>query len=115
MNHRIKELIEQAGFEEKDGRISIQGVYMFNTTRMEKFAELIVEECSDIVASRPYIDDGNWPHPSTMIKNQFGIEEPKEFAWVCEKCGANRAKEPCKLAVEGKAVYGNCPIIGVEE
>jgi hypothetical protein len=41
MNEQIKELIEQAGFEEKDGHISIQGVYMFNTTRMEKFAELV--------------------------------------------------------------------------
>jgi len=49
MNQRIKELIEQAGFEEKDGHISIQGVYMFNTNRMEKFAELIVKECSDVV------------------------------------------------------------------
>ena len=45
MNKQIKELIEQAGFEEKDGHISIQGVYMFNTTRMEKFAELLIREC----------------------------------------------------------------------
>ena len=44
MNEQIKELIEQAGFEEKDGHISIQGVYMFNTHRMEKFAQLIVRE-----------------------------------------------------------------------
>ena len=110
MNNRIRELAQQAGYSPLEPRAfadDLQEVFL------QKFAELIVEECSDIVASRPYIDDGNWPHPSTMIKNQFGIEEPKEFAWVCEKCGANRAKEPCKLAVEGKAVYGNCPIIGV--
>jgi hypothetical protein len=52
MNERIKQLIEQAEFEENDGHISIQGVYMFNTTRMEKFAELIIRECAKIA------DDG---------------------------------------------------------
>ena len=40
-----------------------------------KFAELIVQECADVVASRPYIDDGNWSHPSMMIKKHFGVEE----------------------------------------
>lgn len=76
MNHRIKELIEQAGFEEKDGHISIQGVYMFNTTRMEKLAELIVRECIDIVS--PYairmenFDGGN---PIADLKKHFGVEE----------------------------------------
>ena len=49
MNERIKELIEQSGFEEQDGHISIKGVYMFNTHRMEKFAELIVRECISIM------------------------------------------------------------------
>lgn len=59
MNKQIKELIEQAGFEEKDGHISIQGVYMFNTTRMEKLAELIIRECTEQVKGQylPVMED----------------------------------------------------------
>ena len=69
MNKQIKELIEQAGFEEKDGHISIQGVYMFNTTRMEKFAELIVRECADIVdRAEPY-------KANDLILKHFGVEQ----------------------------------------
>ena len=70
MNERIKELIEQAGFEEKDGRISIQGVYMFNTTRMEKFAELIIRECVN-AAEEAQADF----YVVNNIKTRFGIEE----------------------------------------
>lgn len=65
MNEQIKELIEQAGFEEKDGHISIQGVYMFNTTRMEKFAELIVRECARQVNC----------YEALNILEHFGVEE----------------------------------------
>ena len=65
MNQQIKELIEQAGFEEKDGHISIQGVYMFNTTRMEKFAELIVRECASKVTRNEALN----------IFEHFGVEE----------------------------------------
>ena len=80
MNERIKELIEQAGFEEKDGRISIQGVYMFNTTRMEKFAELIVKECADI-CNKIYFDrypdaeDFERSEEGDAIKEHFGVKE----------------------------------------
>ena len=77
MNEQIKELIEQAGFEEKDGHISIQGVYMFNTTRMEKFAELIVKECME------QLNISNVPAPISAglnlgrvaIKEHFGVEK----------------------------------------
>ena len=69
MNEQIKELIEQAGFEEKDGHISIQGVYMFNTHRMEKFAQLIVRECANIaVQAEPY-------KANDLILKHFGIEQ----------------------------------------
>jgi hypothetical protein len=69
MNPQIEKLAEQAGFEEKDGHISIQGVYMFNTTRMEKFAELIVSECArrSKELGQPELGQGLMKH--------FGVEE----------------------------------------
>jgi hypothetical protein len=70
MNERIKQLIEQAEFEENDGHISIQGVYMFNTTRMEKFAELIIRECAEVASEY----DGAH-YVGTVIQNHFGIEK----------------------------------------
>ena len=74
MNPQIEKLAEQAGFEEKDGHISIQGVYMFNTTRMEKFAELIVRECTDVVGTAV---DQREPASTYVgkIKQHFGVEE----------------------------------------
>jgi hypothetical protein len=52
-----------------------QGSPAYNNLWEHKFAELIVRECVEVVASRPYIDDGNWSHPSTMIRKHFGVEE----------------------------------------
>jgi hypothetical protein len=81
MNERIKELIEQCGFEEKDGHISIQGVYMFNTYRMEKFAQLIVRECIQVVdgMADPEEDSDRYVwalhNASEKIKQHFGVEE----------------------------------------
>lgn len=66
MNERIREIIEQVGFEEKDGHISIQGVYMFNTHRMEKFAELIVKECIEISQVGSITE--------SKLKKHFGVE-----------------------------------------
>jgi hypothetical protein len=82
VNEQIKELIEQAGFEEKDGHISIQGVYMFNTTRMEKFAELVVRECLSIANKEHKLAlEFEWDNDDTAtsikdsIKKHFGVEE----------------------------------------
>lgn len=83
MNEQIKKLIEQAGFEEKDGHISIQGVYMFNTTRMDKFAELIVAECMrmcDVAAigyeSHNHFKEANGCYSAKeYIEEHFGVEE----------------------------------------
>ena len=80
MNERIKELIEQSGFEEKDGHISIQGVYMFNNYRMEKFALLIVQECIQVVddMADPEEDSDRYVwalhNASEKIKQHFGVE-----------------------------------------
>jgi hypothetical protein len=72
MNERIKKLgLEAADW--LDDQESVNTVHAMQLYQ-KKFAELIVRECVDIVASRPYIDDGNWSHPSTMIKQHFGVE-----------------------------------------
>lgn len=66
MNPRIKEILLQADFEEQDGHISIQGVYMFDTYRMKRFAELIVRECIEISQVGSITE--------TKIKEHFGVE-----------------------------------------
>ncbi len=79
MNERIIELAEQAG-------IAVWGdaVYMYHpgntldSTVMTKFAELIVQECIDIIA--PYTVRMSRPgeeylHPILEIKQHFGVEE----------------------------------------
>jgi len=78
MNERILELAEQAG-------IAVWGdaVYMYHpsdtldSTVMAKFAELIVQECIDIIA--PYTVRMGRPgeeylHPIQEIKKNFGVK-----------------------------------------
>jgi len=70
MNKRIKELAEQAGYSKDFLAIGLPN-------NMEKFAELIVEECGE-VAYKAY-----WDNPETVrgihikekIKKHFGVEE----------------------------------------
>ena len=45
MNRRIRELAEQTGSTHKQNL----GVYQFYTDELEKFAELIVRECADVL------------------------------------------------------------------
>ena len=64
MNERIKLLAEQAGSTHKQNL----GVYQFYTDELEKFAELIVQECVVLLG----------PAHSIMaepIKKHFGVEE----------------------------------------
>ena len=72
MNERIKELAEQAGIYKLN--LSDETEYWI----MEKFAELIVQECIDIIA--PYTVRMSRPgeeylHPILEIKQHFGVEE----------------------------------------
>jgi len=69
-NARIRELAEQAGSTHKQNL----GVYQFYTDELEKFAELIVQECIEVVgdcsdqfATRSQITE--------EIKEHFGVEE----------------------------------------
>jgi len=72
MNKRIKELAEQAGMD-------YDRYDPYGYLNEEKFAELIVQECADILATyRVQFDDGfeyNGVHPIQAIYKHFGIEE----------------------------------------
>ena len=70
MNERIKVLAKEAGLD------LIHGNFM--TASQEKFAELIVQECIDIIA--PYTVRMSRPgeeylHPIQEIRKNFGVEE----------------------------------------
>jgi hypothetical protein len=73
MNKRIKELTEQATTEEADG---------FKYFDKEKFAELIVKECIDLVSvNRDLAIEDGWNVDEAMstaindIEEHFGVEE----------------------------------------
>ncbi len=74
MNERIRELAKQAGHRyvpsSNSGPLRIE----YLTPEMEKFAELIVQECTDLV--RKYMT--RWPEDCELtkqIKEHFGVEE----------------------------------------
>ena len=80
MNERIKELAEQAGWDLWEGRA--QADMTGCEIELQKFAELIVQECVGIVAKRKdqAIDDG-WNVDEAMsmaemdLEEHFGVEE----------------------------------------
>ena len=72
MNERIKELAIQVQ------RTEMPGVLFAHPEFVEKFAELIVQECIDIIA--PYTVRMSRPgeeylHPILEIKQHFGVGE----------------------------------------
>jgi hypothetical protein len=69
MNERIREIAEEAEFSEVD--LHIQG------DNFQRFAELIVQECLDIVNRHEYSyheADPLW-ETAQLIKERFGVEE----------------------------------------
>ena len=79
MNERIRQLAEQAGavFEQTNGLNDCPQDSLVGD-EIEKFAELIVQECIDIIA--PYTVRMSRPgeeylHPISEIKKNFGVEE----------------------------------------
>lgn len=70
MNERIKELAREAALAEGWG----PGVWQ--TTFTEKFAELIVRECLDVVAGHCGGDPNSEPVKIFLdIEKHFGVEE----------------------------------------
>ena len=64
MNERIRELAEQAGWDNHHSKFD---------TRIEKFAELIVRECAGVVEKNLFESIG-W-NTSKKVKQHFGVEE----------------------------------------
>ena len=64
MNERIRELARQAGFYDNP-----------DVEKFEKFAELIVGECSRIADDWVNNDDNGKNYPSDKIKQHFGVGE----------------------------------------
>ena len=71
MNERIKQLAEQAGWDNHHSKFD---------TRIEKFAELILIEVTDILSTyrgKVVFTDGaeyNYEHPIIAIRKHFGVE-----------------------------------------
>ena len=72
MNERIKQLAEQAFFDESTSRPSTK-MYTFSDHKMEKFAELIVAECADKCLEMAYVNPEPH-HYAAMLKEHFGVE-----------------------------------------
>ena len=74
MNPRIRELAEQAAlYAVSDNSSMLFDVWKKRYT--EKFAELIVRECIDIIS--PYavrMENFDGGHPITDLKKHFGVE-----------------------------------------
>jgi hypothetical protein len=74
MNERIRQLAEQAGSTHKQNL----GVYQFYSDELEKFAELIVQECAGVCESMPLIgpykevQDATLKDASVQIREHFG-------------------------------------------
>ena len=77
MNERIRELAEQAFFDEATSQPSTK-MYTFSEYKMEKFAELIVRECLKIVEPDRTSGD-EWcvtlDETAQSIRQHFGVEE----------------------------------------
>ena len=79
MNERIRQLAREAGFKHPDhvGQCEIYAYFDH-----EKFAELIVAECSRVIVNGGYWSGGPLgpkrqctpPEIATMIKEHFGVE-----------------------------------------
>jgi len=75
MNKRIRQLALDAGIGftlwDDSGREMIDNYTP--EERLEKFAELIVRECADVVSNQYSADWGKWSN--RMILEHFGVEE----------------------------------------
>jgi hypothetical protein len=71
MNERIKELVELSGFKVDWQHEDVQALKM---ARFEKFAELIVRECANMLDEDSYMipELGGYAHD---MRKRFGVEE----------------------------------------
>jgi hypothetical protein len=74
MNERIRQLAEQAFFDEATSQPSTK-MYTFSEHKMEKFAELIVGECIEQVITGPNGPAHYAVEAALRLKKHFGVEE----------------------------------------
>ena len=70
MNERIQELAQLAGI-----KLPVGGFPNYDEFDFEKFAELIVRECMDIVMGDKVISWADSIRIKDAIKENFGVEE----------------------------------------
>ncbi len=79
MNDRIKALAQESFFDEATNAPSDR-MYTFSEAKMQKFADLIVRECINVVEGGSFLHD-QAPTAifarecSVAIKRHFGVEE----------------------------------------
>ena len=69
MNERIEKLVIEAFFDESTNGAD-QKMYTLGEEKIQKFAELIVRECIDVMKQNDY--HGEWL--GERIKEHFGVE-----------------------------------------
>ena len=69
MNDKIKQLAEQVGSTHKQNL----GVYQFYADELEKFAELIIRECSHL-ADQAHFKATGGKSAGGYIREQFGVK-----------------------------------------
>jgi hypothetical protein len=69
MNKRIQKLFNEAGFHQPEmERLGIED-------KFEKFAELIIQECAEIVEETRWMVPPSQEQIARSIKQHFGVEE----------------------------------------
>lgn len=74
MNKRIEELAKQCTIIGQP-KWQAEGQYAVDSFDKEKFAELIVQECLELVAGFYYYDDRTCHYARPRIRQHFGIEQ----------------------------------------
>lgn len=69
MNPRIRELAEQAGYQE-----DLFGIGHWDMPECRRFAELIVRECASIIESQD-VDPAFRHRMAWAVKQRFGVAE----------------------------------------
>jgi hypothetical protein len=73
MNERIRELAEQAKKYSIDKLDETGELHKYYDVYFEKFAELIVAECANLIDSMDHSSQ-YFPHVADAIKEHFGVE-----------------------------------------
>lgn len=74
MNKRIKLLADQAGAFYASGFEEVPSEFCLVDDMIEKFAQLIVQECATIVNSLDQYESGGDCVTASYIKDQFGVK-----------------------------------------